>query len=189
MSTVRIVNPETISTWCMPFYFYPERRGQMTPASSIAFFRPEFDEFLHAPIGADGNDMPLSVLSALTRLNIDPWEEAAELSELPKKAARERLALSISRLPGGRWTPTDVRAIADRLVELLPHLDSSKMPLAGMPSGVREMIRSTGAKMLVLAVLLAAALIIATSRESSLGNLPDTPASTTSLPQTPPDYR
>lgn len=160
----------------------------MTPASSIAFFRPEFDEFLHAPIGADGNDMPLSVLSALTRLDVDPWEEAAELSELPKKDARERLALSIAQLRGGRWAPTDVRVIADRLIELLP--DTSKLPLAGTPSGVREMTRSTGAKMLIFVILVAAVLIIATSRESSLGNLPDTPTNTTSPPQTPPpNYR
>jgi hypothetical protein len=32
--------------------------------------------------------MPLSVLSALTRLNVDPWAEAAELTELSKDTAR-----------------------------------------------------------------------------------------------------
>jgi hypothetical protein len=52
------------------------------------------------------------------------------------------------------------------------------------------MTRSTGAKMLIFVILVAAVLIIATSRESSLGNLPDTPTNTTSPPQTPrPNYR
>ena len=79
----------------------------MTPAASVSFFRPEFDDFLHAPIGTDSNEMPLSVLSALARLNIHPWQEAADLSELPKDAATQRLASLIARLPTPRWTQAD----------------------------------------------------------------------------------
>ena len=79
----------------------------MTPAASVSFFRPEFDDFLYASIAADRNEMPLSVLSALARLNIDPWEEAAELSELPKISAAQRLASLIAKLPGERWTQAD----------------------------------------------------------------------------------
>ena len=56
----------------------------VTPATSVSFFRPEFDDFLYAPIGADEGEMPLSVLSALARSDLDPWQEAAELSDLPK---------------------------------------------------------------------------------------------------------
>ena len=63
----------------------------MTAAASVSFFRREFDDFLYAAIGADRNEMPLTVLSALSRLDVDPWEEAAELSELPQDtAARDR---------------------------------------------------------------------------------------------------
>ena len=94
--------------------------GHSDARFSVSFFRPEFDDFLYAPIGADRNEMPLSVLSALARLDIDPWEEAAELSELPKDTATQRLASLIAQLPGGRWTQADSRAIADRLIELLP---------------------------------------------------------------------
>jgi hypothetical protein len=39
---------------------------------------PEFENFLFAPIGEDSNGMVLSVLSALARLDIDPWQEAAK---------------------------------------------------------------------------------------------------------------
>jgi hypothetical protein len=53
----------------------------MTPAASVLFVGSEFNDFLYAPIGVERNEMPLSVLSALARLNIDPWGEAAELSE------------------------------------------------------------------------------------------------------------
>jgi hypothetical protein len=163
----------------------------MTPASSISFFRPEFDKFLHAPIGADGNDMPLSVLSALTRLHVDPWKEAAELSELSKNTARERLASLIARLPGGRWTQTDARTIAHRLIELLPNLDGSKAPLTEKTYRVREMTGSASAKMLICAALATAALFIAANREPSRDNLADTPTvGTTSPPQAaPPNSR
>ena len=64
----------------------------MTPAASVFFVGSEFDNFLHASIGVEGNEMALSVLSALARLNVDPWEEAAELSELPQHTATQRLA-------------------------------------------------------------------------------------------------
>jgi hypothetical protein len=64
--------------------------------------------------------MPLSVLSALARLDVDPRKEAAELSELPKGTAAQRLGSLIARLPGGRWTPAESRAIADRQIDLLP---------------------------------------------------------------------
>jgi hypothetical protein len=48
---------------------------------------PEFDEFLCAPIGADRNGTGLSVLSALARLNVDPWQEATSLARMPREAA------------------------------------------------------------------------------------------------------
>ena len=92
----------------------------MTPATAISFFRPEFNDFLYASIGAETNDMPLSVLSALTRLNIDPWMEAAELSELPRDTATLRLASLIGRLPCGQGAQADAKAVAHRLIELLP---------------------------------------------------------------------
>lgn len=125
--------------------------------------------------------MPLSVLSTLARLDVDPWMEAAELSELPKGAAAQRLASLIARLPGGRWTLADSRAIADRLIELLPSGGSSEVPFAPKSLfGLREMTGSAiakVAKVLLCAVWGVTALIIAASREpSSQGNLADAPA-------------
>lgn len=94
----------------------------MTPATSVSFFRSEFDDFLYAAIDADRNESPLSVLSALARLNLDPWQEAAELSELPKGIAAARLERLIARLPEGQEDEADLGAIADRLIALLPSI-------------------------------------------------------------------
>jgi hypothetical protein len=95
----------------------------VTLRAPYATLSPEFNEFLFAPIGEEGNGMALSVMSALTRLNIDPWREASQLSKLSKEKAVEALAPIIARLPVGRWTAVDVPAIAGRLVEFLPRHD------------------------------------------------------------------
>jgi hypothetical protein len=58
--------------------------------------------------------MTLSVLSALARLNVDPWAEAARLSALPKYMAAQRLASLFARLPRGQWAQADCAPIANR---------------------------------------------------------------------------
>ena len=123
----------------------------MTPAASVSFFRPEFDDFLYAPIGTDRNEMPLSVLSALARLDIDPWEKAAELSELPKDIATQKLASLIARLPGGQWTQVDSKGISHRLIELLPRPSIPKVPLTEIAHGLPKMKGSL--KMVICAAL------------------------------------
>jgi hypothetical protein len=145
----------------------------------MTFYRPEFEEFLYALIGADRNEMPLSVLSALARVDVDPWEEAAELTELPKDAAARRLASLFARLPGGHLAQAAPRASVDRLIELLPRRGSSKVPLP-VKARLRQMTGSTVAKMLICAALGATALIIAASREpSSTGDHADQPGYST----------
>ncbi len=64
--------------------------------------------------------MRLSVLSALARMNVDPWEEATRLAAMPKAIA-EKTLLSILDLVSGRsWKSPEAAAIAARLVRLLP---------------------------------------------------------------------
>jgi hypothetical protein len=84
---------------------------------------PKFDEFLCAPIGADQNGIGLSVLSALARLNVDPWQEATSLVLMPREAAVMRLTALIDALPneGTIGIPT---TIAADLVALLPRGNS-----------------------------------------------------------------
>ena len=61
----------------------------------------EFQPFLYAQIGDDANGVPLSVLSALARQNIDPWEQAARWSRLTQNSAIQELAALIAKLPLG----------------------------------------------------------------------------------------
>jgi hypothetical protein len=79
-----------------------------------------YDDFLFAPVCEDANGMRLSVLSALARMNVDPWEEATRLAAMPKAIA-EKTLLSILDLVSGRsWKSPEAAAIAARLVRLLP---------------------------------------------------------------------
>jgi hypothetical protein len=61
----------------------------------------------------------LTVLSVLARQNVDPWEEAADLSRLPHHAAARRLTSMITA-SYDRSSTADQSAMADRLIALLP---------------------------------------------------------------------
>jgi hypothetical protein len=135
----------------------------MTPAASVSFFSSEFNEFLYAPVGSERNGATLSVLSALARLNIDPWREAAELSELPKRTAAHRLASLIARLPANPWPQADCQAIADRLIEFLPRRSSG----ASSTADARGSRRISVVPIMIAAALGLAVLLIAASREPS----------------------
>ena len=93
---------------------------EMISSGSISVLGSEFDDFLFASIGDDRNDMPLSVLSALARLDIDPWQEADKLSQLPGETAIQRLASLIAALPDWPSMQLDPGTIAARLIGLLP---------------------------------------------------------------------
>ena len=92
----------------------------MARTASVSELSSEFDDFLFAPIGEDRNGMLLSVLSALARLDIDPWQEAAQLAGLPGETAAQRLASLIATLPDQSSAHPDPATIAVRLIALLP---------------------------------------------------------------------
>jgi hypothetical protein len=96
----------------------PGREAALPPQFSL--LQSEFNEFLFAPIGEESNDSVLTVLSALARTGIDPWQEAARLAQLSKAVATQRLTAIIAGLPNGRWAQADAGTIAARLVEHLP---------------------------------------------------------------------
>jgi len=80
----------------------------------------EFNDFLFAPIGEDRNGMLVSVLSGLARSDVDPWQEAAKLAQLPGEAATKELAALIGALLDKAASYPDPRTIATRLIALLP---------------------------------------------------------------------
>lgn len=89
-------------------------------AARAPVLAPEFDDFLFASVGEEQNGMPLSVVSALARLNVDPWQEAANLAQLPGTTAARRLASLIAALPDRPSTHLDPVSNAARLVARLP---------------------------------------------------------------------
>lgn len=92
----------------------------MTRAALFSDLASDFDDFLYAPIREDKSGMPLSVVSALARLDVDPWEEAARLAAMPGEAATQRLSALIASLPAEPATDPERRTTAARLVALLP---------------------------------------------------------------------
>jgi hypothetical protein len=92
----------------------------VTLAARFSLLHSELNDFLFAAVGDEPNGMPLNVISALTRLGIDPWEEAARLAAMPKVLAAESLAPMIARLPIARRLASDNLTVSRRLVELLP---------------------------------------------------------------------
>ena len=64
----------------------------MTSSGFSGYLGSEFDPFLSSPLWLDRNEFPLSVMSALARLDLDPWQEAAALAALSKAAAVTRLS-------------------------------------------------------------------------------------------------
>jgi hypothetical protein len=109
------------------------RRGspaQTMELSSSSRLSATFNDFLFATVCEERNDMPLSVVSALARLNLDPWAEAAELSRMPAEGATRRLSLLLAGVLNDPLNPPDRATITARLVALLP-----RSPTANVASG------------------------------------------------------
>lgn len=64
--------------------------------------------------------MRLSVLSALARTNVDPWEEATRLAAMPKAIAETTLLSILDLVSDRSWKSPEAAAVAARLVRLLP---------------------------------------------------------------------
>ncbi len=92
----------------------------MTHAALSPLIGPEFDEFLGAAIREDRNGTTLSVLSALARLDVDPWREATSLARMPRAAAADRLTALINALPREPGGAIPSQTSAEELVSLLP---------------------------------------------------------------------
>lgn len=125
----------------------------MTNDDSLASSHSDLNRFLFSEVGVDASGRMLSVLSALARQDLDPWQEAGSLAKLPKPSATARLAHLIA-MPASLLPLADASVIAAKLVTLLPPrgdtTESSVMPI---PRGAIQWL------MLVLAV--AAAVLVA----------------------------
>ena len=136
----------------------------MTLRRSFRPLRPDLDRFLFAAVGDEIDGIPLSVISALSRLGLDPWQEAGRLSSLSNREAVEQLARLIAELPG-RFRPLDeAREIADRLIQLLPRHDTDRRSTPQVqirPSYLRPALSGTSQLWIACLVLAAAVLVSA----------------------------
>jgi hypothetical protein len=87
--------------------------------SGSARIDPRYDRFLYALV-CERDDMSLSVLSILTRQDIDPWQLAAQLSQLSKAEAVKTLASIVEASDSKSCSPSKAIEIAVRLIALLP---------------------------------------------------------------------
>ena len=116
--------------------------------------------FLFAEVGIEPGGMPLTVLSALARLGLDPWDEAGRLAGLPHREAAGNLARSLAALPG--TPPADADGVAARLVALLPgRAAPPRLSLARSTDTGLQAVRRRAAGLAVAGVLTALALMLA----------------------------
>jgi hypothetical protein len=137
----------------------------MSRLASTSRLGSEFDAFLFALIGEDRNGLPLSVASALARMDLDPWQEAATLAALPPTAAVQRVAALFQALPDEQLSDRDRDTMATRLIALLPRPTNSQIrsPLASLDIGraIRSPLGAGGVLFLIMLLLLVAQFVMA----------------------------
>ncbi|MGB6451304.1 MAG: hypothetical protein WBE92_11175 [Steroidobacteraceae bacterium] len=164
---------------------------EMTNSAVTSLTRSNFDAFLLASIGDDSSDngMPLSVLSALARQNVDPWEEAASLACLPSQTAIQKLTSLIARLPEGRSTRPDPGANAARLIALLPHGAGrdirSRTTIPGRKAAQRWPVRQVVLCAISVAIILALQWFATSHLATELRREASTPAASTASSSPP----
>ncbi|MGA2129510.1 MAG: hypothetical protein ABSG76_25545 [Xanthobacteraceae bacterium] len=160
----------------------------MTNSDLISVPGHEFDDFLFAPIREDGNGMLLSVLSALARLDIDPWQEAARLTRLSGEIATQRMASLIAALPDEPSTHPDARTTAARLIALLPQAPGPDIASGATSPGIGS---TTAYRAVVMYVVFVAVVLgfqsMVASRQPPAAPADDAPAAFSSvIPSVPP---
>jgi hypothetical protein len=165
--------------------------AEMTRSTSVAVLAPEFDDFLFASIDEDRNGMMLSVVSALARLDVDPWQEAANLAQLPGVTATRRLASLIAALPDRPSAHLDHGAIAARLIARLPRRAGLNAPVGrniarfSVPA-VMQSPPFRYAALALLAIVLGGLTYAASQRPAVRVSNADAPAASTVSPATSP---
>jgi hypothetical protein len=157
----------------------------MARSTSFSPLGSEFDNFLFAPIGKDRNGMLLSVVSALARLDVDPWQEADELAQLPGEAATKRLASLMATLPDGPSAHLDPGTVANRLIASLPRRASSNIASRERLFGIQAVNNPRGfiyAIVIFMTLVLGAQWIITSIQPSAEVDNALRPASGTFLP-------
>ena len=144
-----------------------------------------YDDFLYAPVGESTNGALLTVLSVLARQNVDPWEEAADLSRMPHDTAARRLISMITASPGQSPTANQA-AVADRLIALLPRSSTSLDRAPDVLQAKPTAHRSPPTVSLMVIAIYVGVIFLTQWIAASIFEKPPAPAvSAPSLPSTP----
>ncbi len=125
----------------------------------VEYLRPDgtdFDRFLYASVGKDQDGSVVTVVSALARLGLDPWKEAAKLASLGREAACARLGRSLSGFKDVPSLALEHAAVAAALTALLPDRLSrraTKLTKPAIPNGLPIRARWVFAIFMVFLVL------------------------------------
>ena len=149
----------------------------------FAPLRPELDPFLFAVVGEERNGIPLSTISALTQLGLDPWEEAGRLASLANRDAVERLTELIMRLPGARRPLSEAREIAVALIDVLPPRNAASGSAEKRRPGIPNIARGNAFWVICFFVTAVAFLIMIVNGNLSVGD--QRPSAATDAPLNP----
>jgi hypothetical protein len=78
-----------------------------------------FDNFLFANV-IENDTQPVTVISMLSRLGLDPWVEASRLSQLPKRQALVSFSKTIRKCECQSIPASNADEIAAGLIDYLP---------------------------------------------------------------------
>jgi hypothetical protein len=134
------------------------RIGNMAMRAGFNLHHSDLQEFLSAPVWDEKSGTPLSILSAMARLGMDPWGEAARLAEMPRAGAAAALAAILARLPRSGPELPDYFRISERLVQFLPEGGSKPAPDTHGASGTAAaggMITTQNIGLIVVAAVVA----------------------------------
>jgi hypothetical protein len=145
----------------------------------------DYDRFLYAQVGTDRHGGYLSVISALARAGVDPWEQAAILARMPVDVAAQALCVLLARLPARPGAPEDPVPLATHLVSLLPRgVHRALRPRDATGDGTLSERRNRLLVALASIACLLAFLVMQNLIERSPAS-PVAPAATTDLLRTP----
>jgi hypothetical protein len=125
--------------------------------TSMPTLSPAFNDFLYATVCEERNEMPLSVISALARLDLDPWTEAAALAGMPADRATLRLSGLLAGFVDAQPAQQDRATITARLVALLPQPAKASVSGRGLSAGAQKSPRFSVPGILCLALLVSMA--------------------------------
>jgi hypothetical protein len=100
--------------------------------------RTDLNDFLFSPIANDANGMHLTVLSALARSGVDPWDEAARLAALNTESATQMIVQMLAHVPNGPSPGDQAESMAARLVAQLHSPSTPRLkPVASTVTATR----------------------------------------------------